>query len=373
MNIPTAISLTKKLIHFKTMAENGEYECAHHVGNILENNGFEVKYYEFAERRTSLVAIRKGNSNKKPLVFTGHIDVVPLGEAPWQYDPFNGETDGDKLYGRGSSDMKSGIAAFVVAVLEHCMMDKKSNIKLIITAGEETGCDGAKYLTQCENALGEASAIIVGEPTNNEPFLGHRGALWVDIVTKGKTAHGSMPQEGVNAIYKAVNIIEKIKDFNFPHEPKSVIGCPTLNVSEIKGGLNMNSVPDFASFCVDFRTVPGEAHDELLNEIKQFVNEDFEVKKDIDLSAVQTDPDDPWVRSVIEVCESTLNKKIVPGYAPFFTDASIFQSAFNHVPTVILGPGVTEMAHKTDEYVLQSGIEQCVNIYKDIMKNWEKS
>jgi len=369
MDVPNAIELSKKLIAFNTQAEHGEDECAGFLGNLLENNGFKVEYYPFAEKRTSLIARHDGSSNKAPLVFTGHIDVVPLGAAPWKYDPFNGETDGDRLYGRGSTDMKGGVAAFVIAAIEFCKAQPNDNVTLIITAGEETGCDGAKYLAQ-QAVLGQASAVVIGEPTGNQPFLGHRGALWVDMVMHGVTAHGSMPEEGVNAIYKAANAICKLQDFHFPHEPETDMGHPTLNVSEFQAGININSVSDYAKFCVDFRTVPGETHDKLVAELKNYIGQDVEIHKIIDLNAVHTDRNHTWVNKVFEICKTILKKDIPINYAPFFTDGSVLQQAYNGIPILILGPGITEMAHKTDEYIMQSKIDEGLSVYKEIINQW---
>ena len=113
------ISLTQKLIRFNTVNPPGqEHECAKFLAAILEESGFDVKSYDFEAGRTSLVARLNGNGEKPPICFTGHIDTVPLGETPWQHDPFGAEIDADKLYGRGSTDMKGGVAAMVAAGLK---------------------------------------------------------------------------------------------------------------------------------------------------------------------------------------------------------------------------------------------------------------
>ena len=111
-----AFELTRELLRFNTINPPGDERlCAEYLGKLLEVHGFTAAYHDFAENRTSLVARIGGNASKAPICFTGHIDIVPLGNAPWQKDPFAGETDAGKLFGRGSSDMKSGVAAFVAA------------------------------------------------------------------------------------------------------------------------------------------------------------------------------------------------------------------------------------------------------------------
>ena len=162
------------------------------------------------------IARSGGSPDKRPLCFTGHVDTVPLGAAPWTVDPFAGEISDGKLYGRGTTDMKSGVAAFVVAALElGATLAGGPGVVLVITAGEETGCEGAYYLARSENMLGEAGAIVVAEPTSNQPWIGHKGAIWLKARTTGVTAHGSMPEEGVNAVYKAARAIGRLEDFDF--------------------------------------------------------------------------------------------------------------------------------------------------------------
>src|SRR5262249_12386324 len=150
-----------------------------------------------------------------------------------------------RLYGRGSSDMKSGVAAFVIAA-QHLAKHLRASpgVVLVIAAGEETGCDGSRHLVAVNGALGEAGAIVIAEPTGNYPLVGHKGALWLHARATGVTAHGSMPDRGVNAIYKAARAVAKLERFAFAGKPHPVLGSPTLNVGTINGGFNINSVPD---------------------------------------------------------------------------------------------------------------------------------
>src|SRR3954463_13458552 len=139
-------ALTRELLAFNTINPPGmERACARHLGAILEAVGYAVEYHEFAESRTSLIARIGGGEGKPPICFTGHIDTVPLGATAWSRDPFAGEADGDRLYGRGASDMKSGIACFIAMAVELAPhLARSPGIVLVITAGEEIGCEGAK-------------------------------------------------------------------------------------------------------------------------------------------------------------------------------------------------------------------------------------
>lgn len=190
------VVLTRTLVAVDTINPPGdERPCAEHLGRLLEDVGFTVSYHEFAERRTSLVARIGGSSETTPLCFTGHIDTVPLGATPWTVEPFAGEISDGKLYGRGTTDMKSGVAAFVVAVLRLGReLAAGPGVILVITAGEETGCEGAYHLAGLADVLGEAGAIVVAEPSSNQPWIGHKGAIW--LTAKNHRSHGSRINAG---------------------------------------------------------------------------------------------------------------------------------------------------------------------------------
>ena len=236
-------ALTRELLAFDTVNPPGmERACANHLGALLEKSGFAVEYHEYAEGRASLIA-RIGDGSGPPICFTGHMDVVPLGAAPWKREPFSGETDGDRLYGRGSTDMKGGIAAFVAAAVELApKLARGPGLVLVITAGEEIGCEGARFLAD-QRLLGEAGAIVVAEPTANYPYVGHKGLCWFEIETQGVTAHGSMPEVGDNAILKMARVIGDLEGFRFPVETHPVMGKPTMNVGTIHGGSTPTPCP----------------------------------------------------------------------------------------------------------------------------------
>ncbi len=367
-----ALSLTYELISFNTINPPGqERKCAEYLGQLLEDGGFKVTFYEFDERRTSLIARIESSGNKAPICFTGHMDTVPLGTTGWSKDPFNGDVDGDRIYGRGSSDMKAGVAAMVVASLRVCRMSKgAAGITLAITAGEETGSQGAYYLAKLGNVLGKAGAIVVGEPTSNYPLVGHKGSLWLEAQTTGVTAHGSMPERGVNAIYKAVQVVTKLQEYDFNISPHPFLGAPTLNVGTIAGGLNINSVPDQTTIGIDIRTIPGLTHSGLYERLQTYLGEQVKIKRLVDVGSVATDPQNDWIQEVFDIMEPFLKERPVPRGATYFTDASMLTPAFGNPPTVILGPGEPTMAHKTDEFCYISRIEDATEAYLEIAKKW---
>src|SRR5205085_10501513 len=198
MSANDAVGLTRELLAFETINPPGrERDCARHAGRLLEAWGFRVEYHEYEPGRTSLVARAGGNDAKAPLCLTGHLDTVALGARAWSKDPFSGETDGDRLYGRGSSDMKAGVAAIILAARSFASrLAGTPGITIVLTAAEEGGCLGSQHLAATK-LLGRAGALIVGEPTANYPYVGHKGSIKFNASFKGVSAHGSMPNLGV--------------------------------------------------------------------------------------------------------------------------------------------------------------------------------
>jgi succinyl-diaminopimelate desuccinylase len=366
------VELTRALIRFDTVNPPGnERPCAEFLGGLLEAAGYALKLYPMGENRTNLVARIGGSAEKKPLCFSGHTDVVPLGAAPWSYPPFDGEIAAGRIYGRGSSDMKSGVAAFVAAALELAPhLHDTPGLVLVISADEECGCVGARYLTTLEGALGEAGALIVAEPTANRPLVGHRGILRVEGVARGVTAHGSMPEKGENAVYKAARVITRLETLDL-HEGRALKGgLPSLNVGWFQGGININSVPDEAVFGVDIRTVPGFGTEEAMALLAQVGGGDVTFTGITSGELVWSDPSEPWVASVFALMAEITAEHHEPAIAPYFTDASALTTAYGKPPTLILGPGEPAMAHQTDEFCLIRRVEEASAAFNEIARRW---
>jgi len=366
------ISLTKKLLSFNSINPPGnEEEIARFTGSLLSECGFTVAYYPFETGRLHLIAERGLSSDEPPLVFSGHFDTVPLGNQEWSVDPFAGEIIDDKLWGRGSSDMKGGLAAIIIASIEAFKKNPpEGGIRIIVTAGEELGCHGAKQLAGIIDGKGMASAIIVGEPTGNLPATGHKGAIYLNAVTSGLTAHSSMPELGINAIYKAARSILKISNFKFEVEKDPLLGYPTINVGKVSGGLNLNSVPDHAEFTIDIRTTTKSDHNIILARLTEKLGSETVLETLVNLQSVFTPEKDPFVQLVYDQCEVERSEQKFPYALPYLTDGAVLQKLYHGVPTIILGPGQPEMAHKTDEYCYVRSLEQAVVIYENIIKKW---
>lgn len=361
------VGLSKELIRYDTRIPCGNEEgAARFLGRMLEAEGFAVDYPAFSKGRLNLIASKGLKSTVAPIVFTGHLDVVPLGDAEWSVDPFEGVIKSGKLYGRGATDMKSAVAAMTLAAIDSFKdIVPKGGVKLIITANEEPGCLGAKKLKNSDYPIGSASALIVGEPTSNQPLLGHKGALYLQARSFGKTAHSSAPHLGDNAIYKAARAIVEIANLDFGARPHELLGLPTINVGKFSGGQNLNSVPDYAEFTIDVRTTPELENDIIYDRLTSILGEEIVLEKLVDLKPVESDPKNPFVQMVLSLCNShSCDKKS----AAYLTDASVLTPWLGGVPTIILGPGEAEMAHQVDEFCYIDSIRNAYQLYMDIIK-----
>jgi succinyl-diaminopimelate desuccinylase len=365
------IELTHALINIDTVNPPGNEEAAaRFLGELLKEGGLQVNYHILAEGRLGLVACLKGEGAAPPLCFCGHLDTVPPGAAPWQSHPLAARLSEGRIYGRGASDMKSGIAAMTAAILLLAGTSRRqADVVTIFTAGEETGSEGAFRMVREGVLPSRAGALVVGEPSGNAAYLGHKGALWLKCQARGKSAHGSMPDKGDNAILKATRAVLALEDLLGHDLPHPKLGRPTLNVGTISGGTKINMVPDLADFTLDLRTVPGLDHDQLHRRVCGRLGTALEVSRLLDLAPVLTDEKNLWVRQVLQLLEQK-GVPSLPGYVNYFTDASALTPALDNPPTVILGPGEATQAHQTDEWCEVNKILQAADIYLEIARTW---
>src|SRR3954470_6756476 len=329
----SAVDLALELIRLDTVNPPGnEGIVADLLGGRLAAAGFELAVHEHAPGRPNLIARLPGTDPERPaLCMTGHMDTVPLGGAPWSVEPF-GSLDDGRLHGRGSSDMKSGVAAIVAAAERVAALGRgEAGLELVFTAAEETGCEGARWLAGA-GVRGHAGAVLVAEPTGGVPLLAHKGVLFARAATEGVSAHGSAPHLGRNAIYPLARAVVALSDLAFDVPPHPLLGAPTLNVGTIHGGSGVNLVPDRAEAQIDVRTVPGLTGEMVLERLRAAAGPEVTIEPWIDLAPVVTDPGDPWLETVFAI------RPAEPGAVSSFTDAAALTPAYGDPPTVIWGP-----------------------------------
>lgn len=365
-----AVALTQRLVAFDTINPPGdESACAALARQLLEAAGFAVTAHEHAPGRTNLVARAGSAAAQRALCFVGHLDTVPLGKAPWQHDPFAGRIVDGRLYGRGATDMKSGVAAFIVAAASRVRsLPADTELVLLLVAGEETGCEGSSYLAGLGLPLDHFDGVVVAEPTANVPLLGHKGALWLTAAARGVAAHGAMPQQGVNAVRKAAEIVRRLDGFCSTRGAHDVLGQPTINIGTFHGGEIVNAVPDWAEVGIDIRTVPGMDHGQLQHELREILAPELhELSVKVSMADVYTPLDDPWVQRVFAIVARESGSQPQARTASYFTDASALKPVLGGAPLLILGPGEPSVMHQTDEYCEVARIHEAVRIYTAII------
>lgn len=340
------------------------------VAGWLEKAGFTVcldRYDDKDPGKCSLSAHLHPECEGGALCLAGHVDTVPLGTKPWKHEPFSGAVIDGCLYGRGSCDMKSGAAVMLAAVLEAAPRIKDRDLVLHLYGGEERGCLGSFHMPEKE--FRNIAALLVGEPTGARPLAGHKGALWLNLSSSGRTSHASMPEEGDSALAKMLPAAVRLLDFA-PVGSHPFLGRGTSVLSTLHSGLNSNSVPDSAMLTMDIRTVPGMDHEKLREEIRALCGDGISMETTLDIPPVWTDPEHPWMKKVYALYEKLSGRKAQVATVQFFTDAAAVRTRLPDVPVVIFGPGDSSMAHQVDEACPVSQIEFMENICRELIRDW---
>ncbi|TQM03949.1 M20 family metallopeptidase [Pseudonocardia kunmingensis] len=367
-----ALDLLGELIRFRTVG-GGEGAAARHCAALAEEAGFGTELLAWAPGREQLVA-RTGGGDGPPLTFTGHLDTVPAEPGDWSVDPYAGERDGEKVVGRGASDMKSGVAAALAAALAHAREPHACRgVQIVLTAGEETGCTGLVGLdTPARDAIARGGPLVVAEPTANALVLGHKGAHWMRLRATGRAAHGSAPELGDNAAVRLARAAVALHDHaGWPRHDR--FGPVTANVGVLRGGVAPNVVPDSAELLLDVRTVPGVDSARLRAQVGLLAGERVDVADHVVLPPLDTGADDPFVGMVRAALQASGLPDDVAPPARFFTDASVLAGLLGDdaaAPTVVLGPGEPDQCHVVDEYCLAGRVEQAVTVYGELLDRW---
>ena len=363
--------LLRKLIQAESTPEKGELAVAEIILQELGRSGIDAQIDSWGQDRANLIAHIESTGLKGALLFACHLDVVPPGEAQWKYPAFEGVESDGKIYGRGSADMKGGIVAILTAITQIVEAGTKleGDIILVAAAGEETDSCGAKrFITSYKDKLRTLAGVIIPEPTDFDVVTAHRGILWLKVTTKGKAAHGSTPQLGVNAITSMKAVLDELENYKIVFEPHELLGGCSMSVNTISGGEAMNVVPDKCSIGIDIRTVPGQNHQDIVEDLQKIFARlkqkspqfDAEVSIVREVEALETDSNCNFVKEFCSAVGIGQTKAV-----GFTTDGPHFAAL--GAPVVVFGPGKSEVCHKPDEYIEISDIEKAAEYYKNII------
>ncbi|MGA2612170.1 MAG: M20 family metallopeptidase [Spirochaetia bacterium] len=374
-----AVRLLRDLVRVPTVNPPGaDTPGAELLARELERRGFKPELTEIAPGQANVTARLRGTGEAPALLFNGHIDVVPPGELPWKHPPFEAQVEDGRLYGRGAADMKSGLAAMLLA-FDVVARGGKLRGDLIFSAvsDEEIGAAGAQRLVSDRLTRG-VGAVVIGEPTGFNAYVAQKGLCWLELETVGSTAHGSMPHLGRNAIVDMQALLAEVLAIPLREGPDPVHGRTTLNIGTIRGGVGPNVVPDLCRVSLDFRLPPGIPDEQLMEEVRAAVRKAgaklpgmrVDIHPTVSRVAVATPVQDRIVQLVLQLCREKLGRRQGPLPTPgFATDASALCSD-PPIPFVIIGPGKEELAHKPDEYVEIEDYLNAVDLYAELARRY---
>lgn len=337
------------------------------VRALLERPGVTLHELPGPEGDRSNLFASIGPADRAGVVLSAHTDVVPVEGQTWTSDPFRLATDGDRLVGRGTSDMKGFVACVLATVADFLAMPLKRPVHIALSYDEEIGCRGVPHLiARLPELCTPPAAAIVGEPTGMHPVLSHKGKRAIVAIIEGQAGHSANPGLGANALYPAAELILKVRDraaalaasgpfdrrFDPPHS--------TLQAGVARGGTALNIIPDRAEVEIEARTVPDQSPDEIIEGVLADLAtcaRDARIRTSHrELSAYPALPP-PEGPALVELMTALTGRAAVPSVS-FGTEAGLFHAA--GIPSIVCGPGSIARAHRADEHVLASELEECL-------------
>lgn len=379
------VDLTRNLIRIPSHkdAQGREKLVAEYIHAFCKSNKLETELQPVEGERSNVLAYLSGDGSGRTLVLNGHTDTVP----PYNMtiDPFGAEIADGEIFGRGAVDMKGALACMLIAMLAVKRSGCKLKGDVIFTGviGEEEKSEGTEYLVK--SGL-KADGAIVGEPSNYEYAIGHRGLEWLEIIVKGKAAHGGVPSLGINAIEKAAALIERIRLKLYPKLESrfnEYMGPSVMNFGVIRGGNQPSMVADSCSISIDRRYIPGETVESVIKEYQDIIDElkaedpkfDAEIRRipenmlTLDHLYLMTPPDAPIVSAVKESLKKITEKEPEITRRRGWTDAALL-SNYAGIPTVVCGPGNISYSHTKDERVAIKDLVNMVKVYIEVIKKF---
>ena len=370
--LENTIDLIKTLVAFDTTSRESNLGLIEFVRDHLLSLGIQSRLSYDAEKRKANLFATFGDMPGRGIVLCGHTDVVPVDGQAWDTNPFQAHIADGKIYGRGAVDMKGFIAASLAMLPAYMASDLKQPLHLALTYDEEVGCIGVQTLIKdLQSANIQPAGCFIGEPTRMQVMTGHKGMRVTRCNVRGLEAHSSMVPEAVNAIEYAARLIEKIRTMSTqlradgPFDPLFKIPHTTMQTGLIKGGAAPNIVAKDCEFVFDCRTLPQSNSDVLIHQIHEYAEK---LKEEMRKVYVQSDitfqtlanaaPLDTSDEAPIAYLGKALARNNLLGRVSFATDGGWMHQA--GIPCVVVGPGDIAVAHKPNEFIEISQIEECL-------------
>lgn len=368
-----ALDFLKTLVEFDTTSRESNLGLIEFVRDHLQSLGISTRLSYDADSKKANLFATLGDVTGRGIVLCGHTDVVPVDGQAWDTDPFKAHIANGKVFARGAVDMKGFIACSLSMIPSYLSSELKQPLHLALTYDEEIGCIGVQTLIRdLQTANIHPAGCFVGEPTRMQVMTGHKGMRVTRCKLRGLEAHSSMAPEAVNAIEYAARIIEKIRllgqelQTKGPFDPVFKIPHTTLQTGLIQGGSAPNIVAKDCEFVFDCRTLPQGNSDELINQIQAYAETlKLEMQKIYPQSDIAFEtlanaaPLATSVEAPITYLGTALARNHLLGRVSFATDAGWLHQA--GIPCVVVGPGDIEVAHKPNEFIEISQIEECLD------------
>lgn len=359
----TAIQLLKEIMSIPSVnGRDDEGKVAEYLRQVFEEAGIPACVWRIDETHANVFAVLEGDEKEEPILWNGHLDTVPYGSlSEWKTDPAIPTEQDGFLYGRGASDMKSGLAAMVYSLCAFRLSGKKPGrtIYFLGTCDEERGGLGAESALREQPFQGRVfSEMLIGEPTGCRLGVAQKGCLWLEAEVSGRTSHGAYPEEGLNAIEYAAKLSGDLKTYieSFSH---TVLGRSTAQITKLSGGVAPNMTPDSCTMLMDIRMVPGLTEQMVLEKADSLVKKYreggakalkicFSVKNS--RRAIEISPDHRLARGMARCIRDHGREAGLVGIN-YFTDASVLAGETMETAVLLFGPGEPGMAHKPNESV----------------------
>ncbi len=378
----SSADMIARLVGFDTTSRESNLALIDFVRDYLDGWGIRSELVFDTERRKANLYATIGPADKGGIVLSGHTDVVPVDGQPWESDPFALKETDERLYGRGTCDMKSFVAVALALVPEFLARGLKTPVHFAFSYDEEVGCLGVRgLLAELRRRPVKPRGCIVGEPTLMRTVIAHKGRKSMRCHIHGKEAHSALTHEGVNAVEMAAELVTYLRGMaqrkreHGPFDPDFTPPYTTIHTGVLKGGTALNIVPRECELEFEFRNIPGDDLEVLAAEVRRYAETVLlpEMRRvnaatgivfeEINTTrGLVTSPDDEIVHLAQRLSGANSLGKVSYG-----TEAGLFQA--EDIPTVICGPGSMEQGHKPNEFVSREQVRACEAFMRRLMEH----
>jgi acetylornithine deacetylase/succinyl-diaminopimelate desuccinylase family protein len=345
----------------------GEWRVADFLASLAAKAGLPIEFqtvFEGNPPRSNLIfRLQPASKPRRRIILAPHLDTVSA-------EKFEPRVQNGKLFGRGACDTKGSVAAMFGALLNLAATGQRPAETEILFVGlmdEENGQEGSRTFAK-SNIKGDLA--IIGEPTELKVVTAHKGDLWLKLVTKGRAAHGSRPDLGVNAVHQMARVIDLLETKYqklLQKRRHPLLGHPTINVGAVRGGTQPNIVPDRCEIDIDRRTIPGENDRAVQREIIDFIQKaglkvELINSKAKVCMALETDPSNKLVQQLMRI-----TRQSAPVGVDYFSDAAVIASG--GTPSVVFGPGNIAQAHTIDEWISIRALERATDLLTRFLRS----